>query len=152
MPSLGLDSPLGPLCVTEEAGAIVRLAWSRPRVSKATALLTRAVDQLAAYFERRAFDFDLPYAPAGSDFQRRVWQEMCRIPLGETRSYGALAARLGSAPRAVGGACGANPIPILIPCHRVLAAGGRPGGYSGKGGLATKRFLLTHETALAKRP
>ncbi len=152
MPSLGLDSPLGPLTVTEEQGAIVRLAWSRPKAPEATALLTRAAAALTAYFARRAFDFDLPYAPAGSDFQRRVWQEISRIPLGETRSYGALAARLGSAPRAVGGACGANPIPILIPCHRVLAAGGRAGGYSGKGGLATKRFLLAHEIALAKRP
>ncbi len=152
MPSLGLDSPLGPLTVTEEQGAIVRLAWGRPKAPEATALLTRAAAALTAYFARRAFDFDLPYAPAGSDFQHRVWQEISRIPLGETRSYGALAARLGSAPRAVGGACGANPIPILIPCHRVLAAGGRPGGYSGKGSLDTKSFLLAHETALAKRP
>ncbi len=152
MPSLGLDSPLGPLTVTEQQGAIVRLTWGWPSAPEATALLARAADALAAYFERRAFDFDLPYAPAGSAFQRRVWQEMSRIPLGETRSYGALATRLGSAPRAVGGACGANPIPILIPCHRVLAAGGQAGGYSGKGGLATKRFLLAHEIALAKRP
>ncbi len=152
MPSLGLDSPLGPLTLTEQQGAIVRLAWGRPKTSETSALLARAAAELAAYFTRQAFDFDLPYAPAGSEFQRRVWQAMCRIPLGETRSYGELAARLGSAPRAVGGACSANPIPILIPCHRVLAAGGRPGGYSGKGGLETKRFLLAHEAALAKRP
>jgi methylated-DNA-[protein]-cysteine S-methyltransferase len=77
---------------------------------------------------------------------------MQRIPLGETRSYGELAGRVGSVARAVGGACGAKPIPIIIPCHRVLASGGRPGGYSGRGGLETKRFLLAHEAALATRP
>ena len=89
----------------------------------------------------------MPLAPAGSGFRQRVWQAMQAIPVGETRSYGALARALGSAPRAVGGACGANPIPILIPCHRVVAGGGL-GGYSGGAGLATKIALLKLEGAL----
>ena len=94
----------------------------------------------------RLRDFELPLAPRGTVFEGRVWAAMQAIPYGETRSYGDLAGATGSAPRAVGRACGKNPIPIVIPCHRVLAKAGL-GGYSGDGGLATKQRLLAVERA-----
>ena len=93
----------------------------------------------------------LPLAPAGSPFEKRVWSAMQKIPYGETRCYGDLASDIRSAPRAVGGACGKNPIPIVIPCHRVLAKAGL-GGYSGAGGLDTKQALLRLEGALPENP
>jgi methylated-DNA-[protein]-cysteine S-methyltransferase len=94
----------------------------------------------------------LPLTPAGTPFQRRVWATLAEIPFGQTRSYGDLARELGSGPRAVGGACGRNPIPLLIPCHRVLTADGHLGGYSGQGGLVTKMQLLRHEGAIPPEP
>ena len=149
---LAVDSPVGVLVLSESAGVLSALAWRREddpahraaERSPATPLLSAAADQLADYFAGRRRSFDLPLAPPGSPFQRRVWTEMRRIPYGDTASYGALARRLSSAARAVGGACGANPLPILIPCHRVVAAGGALGGFSGGAGLETKRFLLRH--------
>lgn len=106
------------------------------------------VRQLEAYFERRLREFDLPLAPAGTPFQRAVWDELLRIPYGATITYGELARRMGRprAMRAVGAANGANPIPIVIPCHRVIGAGGQLTGYGG--GLHLKRRLLVLEGAL----
>ena len=108
-----------------------------------------AVRQLKEYFAGRRTDFDLPLAPQGTEFQRDVWRRLQEIPYGETISYGELAKRIGNpkASRAVGAANGSNPIPIVIPCHRVLAKAGL-GGYSGSGGLETKQALLTLEGAL----
>ena len=100
-----------------------------------------------AYFDGDPVDFDLPLNPAGSGFQRRVWKAMCDIPAGGTETYGRLAGRIDGIARAVGTACGKNPIPIIIPCHRVVAASGL-GGYSGDGGLDTKVALLRLEGAL----
>lgn len=145
MATLVVDSPVGPLALTDDGQSIVALSWRLPPRSRETPLLARAASQLKAYFAGHRRDFDLPLAPAGSAFRRRVWMEMTAIPFGATLSYGALARRLGTAARAVGGACGANPIPILIPCHRVLAGDGRIGGYSGGAGIETKRFLLALE-------
>ncbi len=106
-----------------------------------------AAKQLAAYFENAATPFDLPLAPGGTPFRQRVWQAMREIPVGETRTYGQLAQQLTSAARAVGGACGANPIPIVVPCHRVLATGGIGGFMGATEGwpMSIKRFLLQHE-------
>ena len=154
MPSATLESPLGRLRVIEADGRIVRLHWrdeEEERVADDAApspLLAEAGRQLADYFAGGRQDFDLPLAPAGSDFQRRVWREMIQIPYGEVLTYGEMAARSGGVARAVGGACGANPIPVIIPCHRVVAGEGL-GGYSGRGGLATKRQLLILEGAMA---
>jgi methylated-DNA-[protein]-cysteine S-methyltransferase len=150
MPQLSFLTPLGDLTLSEEDGAIVSLDWGRgpPAFRAETALLARARAQLDAYFDGRAVAFDLPLRPAGTPFRQRVWALMAAIPYGRTMSYGEMAARLGSSARAVGGACGANPIPIIIPCHRVLAGGGRLGGYSGDGGVATKAALLRLEGAL----
>jgi len=144
---LTVSSPLGPLTVSACDGAVVALDWGAGGGRDRSNLLLTAAQQLDAYFYCELRAFDLPLAPAGTPFQQAVWREMLAIPRGRTRSYGELAARLDGAARAVGAACGANPIPIIIPCHRVLAAGGRMGGYSGRGGAATKRFLLELEGA-----
>jgi methylated-DNA-[protein]-cysteine S-methyltransferase len=109
-------------------------------------LLTRAVEQLTAYFNRELREFDLPLAPAGTKFQREVWDQLVGIKWGETASYGEIAHRLGhtnAASRAVGLANGRNPIPIVIPCHRVIGANGSLTGYAG--GLDRKQALLDLE-------
>jgi methylated-DNA-[protein]-cysteine S-methyltransferase len=149
MRALSLASPVGRLTLIEEAGALVAIDWGGTDPAAApTALLLEARRQLEAYFAGERRRFDLPLAPRGAPFERRVWQLMAEIPYGETRSYGDLAAALATPARAVGQACGSNPLPILIPCHRVLAAGGALGGYSGRGGAETKRQLLVLEGAL----
>lgn len=153
-----IESPLGPLTVTATAEAVVSVDWrGRPGTacgggrSAASPVLDEAARQLQAYFKDGRFHFDLPLDPGGSTFQRAVWDFMCAIPAGKIRTYGECANAIGgdsrTDSRAVGAACGANPIPIIIPCHRILAAGGEAGGYSGKGGLDTKRWLLKHEGA-----
>ena len=112
------------------------------------ALAAEAVRQLKAYFADPCFVFGLPLRPAGTSFQRRVWSEIAAIPSCQTRSYGELARVLHSAPRAVGQACGANPYAVIVPCHRVIAAGGALGGFARNGGdflLGIKRWLLAHE-------
>ena len=146
MPQLSLLTNFGDLTISEEDGAIVALDWGRGRDQEATPLLREARDQLQEYFDGKRMSFDLPLAPEGSEFQKRVWAALCAIPPGETRSYADIARTIGSAPRAVGGANGANPIPLFIPCHRVIAADGTLGGYSGGDGPATKRYLLDHES------
>jgi methylated-DNA-[protein]-cysteine S-methyltransferase len=145
MPQFSLLTPLGDVTLSEEDGAIVALDWGRGRDQTPTALLREARDQLQDYFDGRRLTFRLPLAPHGTPFQRRVWAALQRIPAGETRSYADVAREIASAPRAVGQANGRNPIPIIIPCHRVVAAGGALGGYSGLDGPETKRFLLAHE-------
>ena len=147
MAQLSLQSPLGALTVSQQDEAIVALDWGWGREQSPTPLLERAVRILNAYFDGEAPAFELPFAPAGTAFQQKVWREMSAIPYGETQTYGGLSARAGGSARAVGLACGANPIPILIPCHRVVAAAGL-GGYSGDGGLATKIALLRLEGVL----
>ena len=146
--ALTVASPLGPLTLTSNGEAIARVVFRDDGMTGGDCLLRRAAAQLDAYFAGDRKDFDLPLAPAGSPFQKRVCQAMSAIPPGQTRTYGDLADDLGSSARAVGRACGANPIPVLIPCHRVLAAKGGLGGYSGAGGLKTKVFLLKLERAL----
>lgn len=142
--------PLGSLVLTEQDGAIIALDWSTAETQDETPLLLRARHQLTDYFDGRRRDFDLPLRPKGTDFQRRVWDAMLNIPYGEVRTYGDLAGDLSSSPRAVGTACGRNPIPILIPCHRVVGKAGALTGYSGGDGLATKQILLELEGAPAQ--
>jgi methylated-DNA-[protein]-cysteine S-methyltransferase len=145
VPHLTLHSPLGELTVFEQDGRIVALDWGRGAgPQSATRVLAEAKRQLDAYFDDPSAGFDLPLAPAGTPFQRRVWEAMRAIPPGRTQRYGEIATRLGSSARAVGGACGANPIPIIIPCHRVVGAASL-GGYSGGEGEDTKRHLLAFE-------
>ena len=147
-----VETPSGLVTLSEEDGAIVRVTWTSGRSARVTSpqnspLLARAAAQLEAYFAGELRAFDLPLRPQGSTFQRAVWDQMLRIPYGETRSYGELAAATGGSARAVGSACGANPIPIFIPCHRVLAADRELGGFSGGHGRETKAQLLTLEGA-----
>ena len=144
MPQLSLHTPVGDLTISEDGGAIVALDWGWGRDQTETILLASARDQIHAYFDGERREFDLPLAPAGTPYRQRVWLALQRIPFGATRTYGEIAALAGGSPRSVGTANGANPIPILIPCHRVLASNGI-GGYSGGDGLDTKRALLQLE-------
>lgn len=137
-------TPVGLVEVEERDGALVRLGWDRTRPAEPTPLLEAAAGQLADWFAGRIAAFDLPLAPAGSPFLQAVFAHLLAIPRGETRTYGEIARALGGQAQPVGQACGANPIPILIPCHRVLSANGL-GGYSGRGGLDTKIALLRLE-------
>ena len=146
MPSAALDTLIGPLTVDAEDGVIWRLRWGNDPDGQPTAELSEALDQLRAYFEGRLQRFDLPLWVRGSAFQRAVCDAIFAIPLGETRTYGDLAAELEVPAQAVGQACGGNPIPVIIPCHRVLGAAGL-GGFSGQGGVETKVWLLRHERA-----
>ncbi len=150
-----MDSPIGELRIVEQDGTITAIEFTpysdadgRPKGARDDAhpLLVEAVRQLRAYFDRELKEFDLPLAPAGSDFQKRVWDQLCGIGYGETASYGQIAGRLGktnAASRAVGLANGRNPIPIVIPCHRVIGANGTLTGYAG--GLERKQTLLELE-------
>jgi methylated-DNA-[protein]-cysteine S-methyltransferase len=145
MPHLAFTSPIGPLALFEADGAIVALDWGWLPENEDSPLLLKAREQLEEYFDGKRKSFDLPLAPHGTEFQKKVWAALEKIPLGSTLSYGQLAEELGTSPRALGGACGRNPIPVIIPCHRILAANGGLGGYSGIDGIETKQFLLRHE-------
>jgi len=147
MPQISLNSPVGAITVFAFEDQIVALDWGFVEEVESCPVLDEASRQLGAYFAGRLHSFDLPLAPDGTDFQKTVWQAMGKIPMGKTATYKELAALAGSpkAFQSVGTACGLNPIPILIPCHRVLATGDKPGGYSGHGGLETKRALLKIE-------
>ncbi len=147
-----MESPIGPLRLVAHGGAITAIEFSpyRPPAGRPLGerddndpLLRRTVDQLTAYFTRDLKEFDLPLDPRGSVFQRRVWDELLEVSYGETATYGEIAHRLGksnAASRAVGLANSQNPIPIVIPCHRIIGANGTLTGYAG--GLERKQLLL----------
>ena len=119
-----------------------------PEVKPANALAAEAERQLCAYLAEADFVFSLPLRPAGTAFQRRVWGAIAAIPCHQTKSYGEVARALHNAPRAVGQACGANPFPLIVPCHRVIASDGALGGFARQRGgflLDVKRWLLAHE-------
>ena len=147
MPMTTVTTQFGVLAVTESDGAITGLTWGGQAEGPATRLLEEAAAQLRAYDDGRLRDFDLPLRVEGSPFQRAVCDAMRSIPFGDTRTYGDIARDLGHPAQAVGRACGANPIPVLIPCHRVMGAGGRLTGFSGGEGVETKVALLRHEGA-----
>ena len=149
MPSFSITTPIGRLTIAASGEAITGVRWGSGEPCKETPLLAEAARQLEAFFAGRLTRFDLPLAPAGTAFDQRVWAAMRTIPYGETRTYGDLAHLTDSGPRAIGRACGRNPIPIIVPCHRVLARGGL-GGYSGGAGLPTKQWLLALESRLRK--
>ncbi|MEO1190835.1 MAG: methylated-DNA--[protein]-cysteine S-methyltransferase [Pseudomonadota bacterium] len=144
MPLATLPSPFGGIGLVEREGAIVQVIWTERQEAASTPLLARAVQQMQAYIDGTLREFDLPLAPEGGPFQQAVLKALQAIPYGQTRSYGELAQDLGTYGQPVGAACGANPIPIIIPCHRVLSAQGL-GGFSARGGVETKIALLKHE-------
>jgi methylated-DNA-[protein]-cysteine S-methyltransferase len=144
VPQISLHTPVGDVSVSEEDGAIVSVDWGWGSRQSETRLLRRACDQLHKYFDQELSEFDLPLAPAGSLYQQRVWQALCAIPYGATKTYLDIARVAGGSPRSVGQANGNNPIPILIPCHRIVATT-HIGGYSGGDGLDTKRWLFALE-------
>lgn len=149
-----VECPLGLVLLEATELGLCRLAFIRERGGAGRAegappatqdILRGAAEQLEAYWAGKRLSFDLPLDLAGTPFQRAVWAAARVIPFGETRSYGQLARQIGrpGAARAVGAALGANPVPLVVPCHRVLRADGALGGYSG--GLEIKRALLAHE-------
>ena len=146
MPAFTMQSPIGLLTIEETDGAITALRFGGEAVSRPpTPLLQRAAQQLTEYFAAQRRTFDLPLRPQGTAFQQAAWSALCAIPYGQTRTYAQQAAAIGrpKAYRAVGMANHCNPLPLLIPCHRVIGAGGKLTGYAG--GVETKRFLLTLE-------
>ena len=149
--SAKLDAPFAVLGIRTAGGAVTGIDYL-PKGERAQApanvLARRACRQLERYFDDPEFRFTLPLAPAGTAFRRKVWDALATIPVGESRTYGELARSLHTAPRAVGGACGANPIALIIPCHRVVGSQGSLGGFMGTtdgNPIAIKRWLLAHE-------
>ncbi len=145
MTQTSIHSPIGDLTIFEEDGFIVALDWGWGADQGSSPVLETAKNQLHDYFDGARKSFDLPLKPHGTKFQQRVWAELEKIPYGEIINYGQIASALNSGGQAVGGACGKNPIPVIIPCHRVLAKDGSLGGYSGEGGVDTKSQLLALE-------
>lgn len=137
----------------DQVAEIAFLSRNGRALSPQNRLAERVCAQIERYVGDPEFRFDLPMAASGTLFQRRVWRRISAIAAGRTRTYGEVARELGSAPRAVGQACGANPLPLVVPCHRVLAAGGIGGFAHHEGGfhLSVKRWLLAHEGAAAAR-
>lgn len=148
-----LAAPFGALGVRIHGASLSELVFlppGTPTTPAATPLLQRVAEELEAYYADPAHPFSLPLDPAGTPFRQRVWAALGTIPPGRTLSYGELAQRLHSGPRAVGQAVGDNPLPILIPCHRVVAADGSLGGFNhSRTGFTQdiKRWLLEHEHA-----
>ena len=151
-----IDSPIGVLTLAADEDGLCGIEFPPPRASALVetarahrnGVLLEAREQLAEYFAGTRRAFDLPLAPHGTEFQRAVWAMLAQIPYGETRTYSDVARRIGrpDAVRAVGAANGRNPIPIVLPCHRVIGADGSLTGFGG--GLPTKAFLLRLEGAL----
>ena len=147
MSQISMHAPIGDLTISAEDNVVVSLDWGWAQEQNTNTLLQDAKSQLNGYFDGLRKNFDLPLEPLGTKFQQRVWSMMEQIPYGKTITYGEIAKALSSSARAVGTACGANPIPVIIPCHRVVAANDM-GGYSGDGGVKTKRALLHLERVL----
>ena len=148
MPQLSLHSPLGPLTLTEEDGKLISLDWGWGRDQTENPQLCEARDWLDQWFDdpKTAKPFPLPLEPFGTVYQKKIWAALCDIPVGTVITYKELAERAGGSPRSAGQAVGRNPIPILIPCHRIVSST-HPGGYSGDGGIDDKLWLLELEEA-----
>jgi methylated-DNA-[protein]-cysteine S-methyltransferase len=153
MPSRAVVTPIGTLGLTGSDAGLSRVLWSAKGMQgaprRSCAVLDDTASQLEAYFAGELIEFDLPLDLGGTEFQRNCWLALATIPYGQTVSYGEQARRLGLGPdaaRAVGAANGQNPLPLVLPCHRVIGANGSLTGFGG--GLHLKRFLLEHEGAL----
>jgi len=144
MPVAEIETWLGRLSIEETDGAITQIQWNGAASQEKTPLLAEAARQIEAYLAGDLKTFELPLAPKGGALHQAVFKAMLEIPYCSTRTYGDLARELGTYGQPIGQACGANPIPIVIPCHRILSANGL-GGYSGAGGTETKIALLKLE-------
>lgn len=147
MPQRSYDTPFGTLCLTADETALTSVRWGVCGVEDSSAVLDQAVQELAEYLDGARTDFDVEMRVDKGPFQRAVCDAMRAIPFGETTTYGAIGKALDAPAQAVGQACGGNPIPIFIPCHRVMGAHGKLTGFSGAGGVETKVALLKHECA-----
>lgn len=149
--SAAVRAPFAVLGIRTGGGCITQIQYlpqEHLEVAPRDRVAARATRELLRYLDDPQFTFGLPLAPEGTEFRRQVWDAIARIPIGESRTYGELARALHSAPRAIGGACGANPIALVIPCHRVTGSRGALGGFmnAAEGDpIAIKRWLLTHE-------
>ena len=148
--AMQIQTAIGTLLVASGGDAITRITWLADRNAALpneapTPLLAEAARQLTAYAEGKLQTFDLPVKACGSAHEQAVWEQMRLIPYGETKTYGELATAISSSPRAVGRACGANPVPVVVPCHRVMGQSGKLTGFSGGDGIATKAMLLDLE-------
>ena len=151
MPRKTVHTPLGSLLLTEEDGHLTDICWSHTQEEATTPVLDSAADEIHAFLTADRKTFTLPYKfSRGTPFQKKVWQEIATIPYGETRTYGQLAEALSSHARAIGTACGKNPLPIVVPCHRVVGKNGSLTGYSGGEGTETKSRLLALEKTVAR--
>ncbi|MDF7676189.1 methylated-DNA--[protein]-cysteine S-methyltransferase [Neisseriaceae bacterium ESL0693] len=150
MPQYHYICSCAPLCLDfDNQGRLIELNWTTKDMLNLEPLSGYWAQQLDAYFGHQPYTFDAPVLAYGTPFQHRVWQAIAQIPYGQVASYGDIARQIGSHPRPVGIACGKNPLPIIIPCHRVVAAQGLGGFSSGWNNrdLAIKRWLLHHEGA-----
>ncbi len=150
--AINVPSPVGTLSLFADDNALTVVEWGRGPDAPSTPLLDEAAKQLNAYFDGKLKEFDLPLDPSGTEFQKSVWFEFAHIPYGEVQTYGDISTKLSSHARAVGMACGANPIPIILPCHRVVGSNGKMTGFSGGEGIETKIQLLTLEGAYSPEP
>jgi len=149
-----IATPIGPVTIETDGEALTLLEFGAigeaPKSAPKGGVAAEATRQLDAYFSGMLKQFDLPLRAEGTPFRQRVWEALRAVPYGQTRSYGDIAREVDSAARAVGGACSANPIAIIVPCHRITGANGWIGGFSGGEGCATKQLLLEHEAAQLK--
>ncbi len=144
-----LHNTFGWFSLVEEKGQITQLLWEDRNAGFRSDVLKEGLNQLDAYFAGKLTRFDLPLAPNGTDFQQQVYRVMQDIPFGEVLTYGEVAKKLGVPAQPIGQACGSNPIPVIIPCHRIVGTGNL-GGFSGLGGVEMKVQLLRHEGANAQ--
>ena len=159
MPASVIETPTGPVIAVSDGESLVRLTWTEDRADWIETARSEGEDevsretsrQLASYFQGDLKEFDLPIRfERGTDFERAVWKATLRIPFSETRTYGDLATETDGIARAVGTACGRNPIPIVVPCHRVVGSDGKLVGFSGGKGVQTKSWLLDFESGQAR--
>lgn len=141
------NSPVGSLWVAADAGGVTKVSWSEIPSEGNVAVEKQVIQELSEYFNksRQYFDVKINLSDVGTPLQQKIWAQLQRVKSGEVLTYGQLGQKVGTHARAIGGAMGRNPIPIIVPCHRIVGASGKLTGYSGHGGLATKQKLLELE-------
>ena len=144
--SLSFSTSVGWITLFEKSNKIISLEWGRVKLQAESYLLKAAKTEIIEYINKERKKFSIPLSPTGTNFQKSVWAIIENIPYGETRTYGDIANQINSAPRPIGGACSKNPIPIIIPCHRVIGTKNKLTGFSGGFGVQTKQSLIKLES------